>query len=100
MIGTPDKLIWKGAEYANDNIQGDVEFAKGSEALLDLDCNKQIEARFAINQLLAVMPKKDIAELTGLQFTNDMPLTLTLFTNMGIDTHTRFFIAPVIETDY
>jgi len=94
-VGKPDKLIVHGA---SDVISGNIELKKGSDIVLDLRCNAEQKAKYAIDHLLSVLPKKTVAEVINLEYSKDIPIKITALTTLG-DSTIEYFIAPRIESE-
>jgi len=95
LVGSEEVLTVKGA---SDYIAGDIQIKKGSDILLDAECRGEEKATYSIANLLALLPKKTVAEVMALEFSTDMPARITAYANLG-DSTIEYYIAPRIEVD-
>lgn len=93
-VGSEKDLTLKGY---SDYISGSVKITKGSDVMLDVECRGEQKALYSIANLLAILPKKTVAEIMTLEFSTDMPARITAYTNLG-DSKTEYYLAPRIES--
>lgn len=97
IIATPKRLIIKGL---GDTVKATIPFEKYGEILLDIECKHLHEetVTLSIEQLLAILPPKKVADLIILELTTDMPVKTKWLTNFREST-LEFYLAPRIEPE-
>jgi len=92
IIGMADSLQMK---VEGDCSKGETTYRRGDDFMLDLEVKEKSRAVYSFSYLKDFIDPA-LAEMTMLEFANDMPIKITLLTSFG---DLIYYLAPRIETE-
>ena len=92
IIGMADSLQMK---VEGDCSKGETTYKRGDDFMLDLEVKEESRACYSFSYLKDFIDPA-LAEMTMLEFANDMPIKITLLTSFG---DLKFYVAPRIQED-